>query len=519
MATMRQWVAWAERRIAGVIVGEGLHVGLLGVVQGPVTITFRLRLLYPSPATLRKLQGVGPALAQALAVDAVRVADTAQGILIEVPSPQPKTPTAAALASYSRGLQVAVGLDQWRQPVTVNLTHHPTMLFVGPSRRGKTQAIKSVLYALARNSNSSRLHFAIFSQKRQDWMAFEDLRACWGVVSDPEETAQALEWMAGRLLQERAKNGGRSPAVILVLDDLLNLLKRCPEVAGPIGEIASMGGGCGLFQLIGTQDAGSKRGTGGGDVEANVTARVVYRAASATTAARAAGAGGVGIENLSGHKGDGLLIVDGDTRRIATAYADDREIASLPSGPMERRPWLDMRLDMQVDMGRLQPDMIPTPYPATAGYSRLYPANPPANSTHGHTESTHGEGGAAVDMTAVGMTAVISFPVGEARPLTNEESAAVRRLARLPEFQYRGEVSINRLTMYVYGSKNPERAGYIKTALTVSHETTEPKEEEPDPSFDQIDLNTEEGRATLAALQESGAITLPDVSGLWTYGE
>jgi hypothetical protein len=504
MATMKQWIAWAERRIAGVVVAEGLHVGLLGVVQGPLTVTFRLRLLTPSPASLRKIQGMGAALAQALAADAVRVADTAQGILIEIASPMPKTPTAATLASYSRGLQVAVGLDQWRRPVTVDLAHHPTLLFVGPSRRGKTQAIKSVLYALARNSNSGRLHFAIFSQKRQDWIAFEDLRACWGVVSDPEEAAKALEWMAGHLLQERAKNGGRSPAVILVLDDLLNLLKRCPEAAGPIGEIASMGGGCGLFQLIGTQDAGSKRGTGGADVEANVTARVVYRAASATTAARAAGAGGVGLEDLSGHKGDGLLIVDGDTSRIATAYADDREIASLPSGPIDRRPWLDIRADTR----QAVTDTIPNRYPVTAGYNQVYPDHTPTNGTHGTTDGTHEGGGAAVGIAAV------SFPIGGARPLTDTERAEVQRLARLQDFQYRGEVSINRLTMHVYGSKNPERASWIKDALKESNgatgETT---------GFDQIDLNTEEGRAALADLQKTGALNLPDVSGLWTYGE
>jgi hypothetical protein len=507
MASMRQWIAWAEKRIAGVVVAEGLHVGLVGVVQGPLTVTFRTKLLQPSPGALRKIQGIGPALAQALSVDAVRVANTAHGILIEIPSPRPKTPTAAALAMHSHGLQMAVGLDQWRRPVIVDLAHHPTLLFVGPSRKGKTQALKSVLYALARTP-FQRLQFVIFSQKRQDWTAFEDLRGCLGLVSEPGESAQALEWAAGHLLQERARAGSRTPAVILVLDDLLNLLKRCPEAAGPIGEIASMGGGCGLFQLIGTQDAGSKRGTGGGDVEANVTARIVYRAASATTAARAAGAGGVGIEDLSGHKGDGLLIVDGETHRVATAYASDLEIACLPSGAIGRRPWLDTG----ADMGQTAADRGANRYPAPGGYSRLYPGQPPANGVNGDAGDAHERGGAGTDMRAA-----ISFPIGEARPLHEAEQAEVRRLARLVDFQYRGEVSINRLTIYVYGSKNPERAAWIRAALNVSQEKNEPKEEPTD--FDQIDLNTETGRAALAALQKSGALRLPDVSGLWTERE
>ena len=135
MATIQQWIAWAEQKIAAVVVGEKLQVGLVGVVQGPLTVTFKVRLLKPSPAALRKTLHLGPALAQALSVDGVRITDTAQGILLELPSPQPRTPSAEELAKHSRGIGVAVGLDQWRRPVGVNLAHHPTVLFVGPSRR------------------------------------------------------------------------------------------------------------------------------------------------------------------------------------------------------------------------------------------------------------------------------------------------------------------------------------------------------------------------------------------------
>ena len=55
MATMKQWIAWAERQVGQAVVGEGLRVGLAGVIQGPLTVTFRLRLLRPTPADLRKL--------------------------------------------------------------------------------------------------------------------------------------------------------------------------------------------------------------------------------------------------------------------------------------------------------------------------------------------------------------------------------------------------------------------------------------------------------------------------------
>lgn len=48
MGTIRQYMAWAEKRIARLVIHEGLHVGLIKVTQGPLTITFQVRLLQPS---------------------------------------------------------------------------------------------------------------------------------------------------------------------------------------------------------------------------------------------------------------------------------------------------------------------------------------------------------------------------------------------------------------------------------------------------------------------------------------
>lgn len=491
MTNVKRWAAWAEKRIAGVVVAEGLHVGLLGVVQGPLVVTFRLRLLRPSPAALRKLLGVGPALAQALQVESVRITDTAQGVLVEVPSPQPRTPSAAHLARYGKGVGVAVGLDQWRRPVGVDLRHHPTLLFVGPSRRGKTQAMKSVLYALARNNNVGRLQFAIFSAKRADWAAFDHLTACWGVVSDQDETALALEWAAGTLLQDRARSGVNSPAVVLVLDDLLNLLKRCPEAAGPIGEIASMGGGVGLYQLIGTQDAGSKRGTGGADVEANITARIVYRASSATTAARAAGAGGVGVDSLSGHKGDALAIIDGDVRRIATAWADDRDIAQLPAGVVTVAPWLQSVVEQ----------------PATTAHNRSQPTQPAVVSPiPGVDVATRGavDGGRGPAVAAV---ATELFPIEKRQPTTTE----ARAIAEL----HAGGESLSAICRIVYGFKDGATFAWVKDAISLASD----KPGNSTGNFDNLDLSTEEGRRTFEEMQRSGLIKLPDVSGLFIEGD
>ena len=113
----QRWTAWAERQIARIVVDEGLAIGSAQVVRGPLTVSFRCRLLRPNKRDLTKVLGLGPAMAQSLQVEGVRIDDTAAGIVIEVPIPAQlvRTPNGAQLARHTTRLSVALGLDQWRR--------------------------------------------------------------------------------------------------------------------------------------------------------------------------------------------------------------------------------------------------------------------------------------------------------------------------------------------------------------------------------------------------------------------
>ncbi|MCB0074771.1 MAG: hypothetical protein KDE20_25070, partial [Caldilineaceae bacterium] len=254
MDQLHAYLVWCEQRIANLIIAEGLHVGLLGVTQGPLTLTFRLRLLRPSPAALRKLLGLGPALSQALGVRGVRVTAQPGYVALELPSPTPRTPGAGLLARHTRGLRLCVGVDAQRRPVHVDLRQHGALFWIGPSRRGKTQSMKSSLYALAR-ANGPRLRFVVLchARKEADWAAFAPAAGCLGIVTAPVEQERVLVWAAGDLLQTAPPY-----AVAIICDDLLNLLGGA-ELAAPLAELASMGAGLGVHLLAGTQEAGSKR--------------------------------------------------------------------------------------------------------------------------------------------------------------------------------------------------------------------------------------------------------------------
>ena len=497
MATIRQWVAWVENKIAGLVVGEGLAVGLAEVIEGPQVVTFRLRLLRPSPADLRRLLTLGPAIAQATQVEKVRITDTARGILVELPSPSPKTPPASLLATATTGLAVAVGLDQWRKPVVVNLDDRPNVAFIGPPGRGKTQGLKSVVFALASRNPARRLSYAIFSQKRSDWVAFEGAAGCIAVVSDPTEATDAIAWAAGDLLQGRARDGASWPAVVLILDDLVALLQRAPDLAGPLGEIASMGRAPRVFLLLGTQQAGSRSGMGSTLIDDNVACRIVYRASSATAGARATGAGGLGVEALTGRKGDALFVADDQVERIATGFADDRLVAQLPAGDWGRKPWLSRSATRSIASPRTGQNGSERPERAV-----LTERDPAAAAGH----EAAGEGGDEER----GDEERLRLPGN--RPPTAAERRQLRELfARLG--------SKEKVYRVAWGFKNGIVAGWLNEAL--SEAIVEPVlhvEDQVAGDFDRIDLGTEEGRALWGELQRAGLVKLPDVAALIQEG-
>lgn len=457
MANVKQYIAWAEKRIGRLIVAEGLRCGLLGVVQGPLTLTFKVRLLQPSPAALRRLLGLGPALAQALQVSAVRIAEQPGHIAIELPSPITRTPGAVDLAQHTRGLCVAVGYNTLRRPVMVDLQQHGALFWVGPSRRGKTQSMKATLYALARR-NGSRLKYMVLSQKRHDWAAFETACGCMGLVSQPAEALRALTWAA-----ETVRNGGWPGLhLVVVCDDLLNLLSAEPGIADPLAEIASMGAGLDVHLLAGTQEAGSKRGTGGAAVENNATAKILYRLTSAAAGARAAGQADAGIEALSGAKGDALLLLDGQGERIATGWADDREILQLTQrqpGALVA-PWAVTRPSPPGDntVTRHHPvtDLSPHRHrPVTGGRPVLSPAittSPPPHTVTAFHDAEGGAGGGDGDNL---------FPLEGTRRLSDAEASAIQRWHASDPTTF----NPTRLAVLVFGSKNSARVDLIREAL------------------------------------------------------
>ncbi|MBV7336325.1 hypothetical protein KFU94_50450 [Chloroflexi bacterium TSY] len=198
---------------------EEVLCNLVSTQRGPIVNTFLLRLKNPTSRNLKKVLNLGPSLAQMLRVESVRVFDTAQGITIEIPSQKPVTPNGIALARYCKDLNVAVDADTFGKPVSVSLEDHGALFWVGPSRRGKTQSMKSTLYSLVR-ANAEYIQFVIFAPKFKDWQAFENVVGCLGIVRRPDEVQVAFDWIIAQMNDSYGEE-----RTVIVVDDLINLLK------------------------------------------------------------------------------------------------------------------------------------------------------------------------------------------------------------------------------------------------------------------------------------------------------
>ena len=229
------------------------------------------------------------------------------------------------------------------QPATVDISQHGLIAAIAPSRRGKTQAIRTMLYLLKRANPS--LNIVVVAFKTEDWKAFE---SCATLIVDSDELKQFQAWLLATMYK-RAKHP-ESNRWIIVFDDLANLLTVNPELQNSILQFSSLGAGTGITTVVSTQFTG--KDSGGVAMTANATARLLFKPSSNMQGARDGGMARLGLDQLSTQKGDALLVVDGDAVRVATSMTDDRLIEQL-HGSVPAREWLHKESQPQHNYGAL----------------------------------------------------------------------------------------------------------------------------------------------------------------------
>lgn len=325
-----QFTLQADTRLSQLMQSEGVPVALTGVRFGALTVTFRLRLREFSRSHLVNLMKLDTLITQALSVESVRLLPGAGWIDCEVSSPVRVAVDVRTLQATTAGTVVTVGLDTQLQPVTVDISQHGLIAAIAPSRRGKTQAIRSMVYQLKRSNPGYNLVIVAF--KSADWAAFGDSAA---LILDSSELKSFQTWLLSQMYQ-RAKQPQRDRWIV-VFDDLVNLLATNPELTQTVMQCASLGAGTGITTIASTQFTG--KSSGGTDIFANATCRLMFKPSSNLQGARDGGQAGLGLDQLSTQKGDALLVCDGETTRLTTAMTPDSLIEQL-SGSVPDRAWL-----------------------------------------------------------------------------------------------------------------------------------------------------------------------------------
>jgi hypothetical protein len=331
---LQQQMTLVEQAIAGAFVNNGLPLHLCGSLQGPHTLTVGLRLYQPTQANLNKALKLAGAIEAAIVDSPVRIYMDNGLLYVELPSPSPVVVQGATLRGG--GLAVPVGMTARQTVAGIDFAANPHLLLVGPTNRGKTTAARLLAYHLAQQNRPSQVRFLLFTFKPKDWQAFGALAHTLAVITDPWEAEAMLAWLVD-LMHERTRAGQETPHFFIFLDDLLNLL-GVVEVTKGLKQLASLGRAAGIHLIIGTQRLGES-GSGGAAVTGNIPTRLVFGTADAQDAALFSGRGDSGAEKLGRYPGDALLIHDGGAQRLAVGYVTDAELAHLPQGAGDLRPW------------------------------------------------------------------------------------------------------------------------------------------------------------------------------------
>lgn len=343
-SNLYKFVLDSENTLKKILLSEKIPCFLSDVRFGALTVTYQLKLREFSRANLDKLMKLEDLIAQALSVESVRLIQGSGFIDCEVSSPMRVPVDLKLLEANTNGSNVAIGLDSTLRPAQIDIAQHGLIAAIAPSRRGKTQAIRTTLYLLKRADPS--LNIVVVAFKSADWQAFKD---CATLIYDAQELKQFQTWLLAEMYR-KAKSPDKEKWVI-VFDDLVNLLATNPELTESIKQFASLGAGVGITTIVSTQFSG--KDSGGTATFANATARLLFKPSSNLQGSRDGGMAGLGLDQLSNQKGDALLVVDGDPIRITTALTNDSLISTL-TGAVPERDWLSVAPNMTQPVTALQ---------------------------------------------------------------------------------------------------------------------------------------------------------------------
>jgi len=253
----RPYLDWQADRIEQALSSLDLPARVQGGQIGKHWVRYHLAPVSGTRADQVTL--AAEAVADAIGVAGLRIAEQPQGLAIDVPLDQGAElrllPLLHSLPGLS-ALTAVVGMLTTGTPLILNLTKQSTwnLLITAPRGCGKSELIRALMISLALTSRRSQLLMLGIDIGGRELAVFESLpHALKDLATEPGYAAELLIWLAEEV-ERRLSSGVASPHVVLVVDDLGWLASRREvEAISALTRIARHGVDAGVHFLAASQ--------------------------------------------------------------------------------------------------------------------------------------------------------------------------------------------------------------------------------------------------------------------------
>jgi len=297
------------------------------------TVGPRLIRLFYMPASgvkVTTIYGLSENLALALRVDSLRIDRTHEGIVFEIPNPEPRPVTLLSLLHDCQPLPsttAALGLTDNGAPLLARLASPEVAhcLIAGTTGSGKTVLLRTMAVSLALGHSPTDLRLMLIDPKGRAFRALAGVpHLLRPAVTDVNEALEALRSLA-RLMETRDRLGENRPRIVVMVDELADLVLYANgnNVEATLARLAQRGREAGIHLIAATQRPSAA--VLSGVMRANFPLRLVGRVVTPEDSRIAAGRGGMNAEKLSG-RGD-FLAVGGSAApiRFQVAFIGEEE--------------------------------------------------------------------------------------------------------------------------------------------------------------------------------------------------
>lgn len=324
---MRRRLEMRADRIEAVFASHKVHGRVWGGTVSPSCERFQVMI---SPTTrVQNVQALSDEIALSLRVPAVRVFREGGTVVIEVPRDTTETLLLSNMADMlpkpMPPLTMVLGRDTTGQALLLDLASPNVVhcLVAGTTGSGKTTLILTMIASLAEHNSPESVRFLLIDVKGgRELGKLNSLPHIIGATCTTATDAAAQLASAVTTMEKRDREGRSTPAIVIVIDELADLISQCPETITSITRLAQRGRESGVHLIAGTQRPSSA--ALGGLMKANFPARLVGRVLSPEDSKVATGLAGQNAEALQG-RGDFLIVGPAQTIRFQVAKSSTTE--------------------------------------------------------------------------------------------------------------------------------------------------------------------------------------------------